>query len=106
MAEIETSADLEILLDPEVFGTRVRYMAEGRPTRAVVGIFTAAHAVLARGEAIGVSSLAPVLTVAAAHFGTDPPASGDRLEAEGTTYVVSDPQPDGSGLIRLVLERE
>jgi hypothetical protein len=106
MAEIETPADLEQLLDPDVFGTAVRYMRTGAADREITGIFTAAHAVLARGDAIGVSSLAPVLTVAEAHFGADPPASGDRLEADGAFYVVSDPQPDGSGLIRLVLERE
>jgi hypothetical protein len=103
---LETPADLDTLLDPEVFGTCAAWRGAAGAEREVWGIFTASYAVLARGDAIGVSGLSPVYTVAAVHFAGDPPRKGDRLTIDGVDYVVADPQPDGSGLIRLILERD
>lgn len=52
----------------------------------------------------GVSAVLPVLTVAESAIPATA-AQGDDLEVRGRNYRVSDIQPDGSGMARVILER-
>lgn len=70
---------------------------------SVTGFFTAANAAIASGEFPPVSTVAPLATLALIDL-PQPPAPGDILEHDGTAYRVADTQPDGTGLVRLVLE--
>ena len=68
------------------------------------GIFNPAHQISLSGDTVGVSSIAPVLTVAESQIPATA-AQGDDLEIRSVNYRVSDIQPDGAGLARVILER-
>lgn len=105
---IEGADEWAVYLDPQVFGETVTYHAAGHSAVQIAAIFTAAHALAGQG----VSTTAPVLVIGEAALAT-PPQAGDLVTlqrkhgeyAAGTQLRVADPQPDGSGLIRLILER-
>ena len=100
--------DWEIFTSPDDFGEVVTYEQEGQPPFSVNGIFTAAFALIAQG----VASTAPILAIGEGAT-PSPPEAGDLITLTrnhagyppGTTLRVADPQPDGTGLIRLILER-
>lgn len=105
---IETPADWDVFMNPADFGEMVTYQGSGQAPASIPGIFTAAYALIAQG----VASNAPVLVIGEVALPFTPEA-GDlitltRNHADypaGTVLRVADPQPDGSGLIRLILER-
>ena len=109
---IETAADWAVFTDPEAFGEAVSYAGHGQAPVTITALFTAAGIVSAQGTGPGVSTTEPVLTFGAMQlpFG---PSQGDLVTltqahpgfAAGTTLRVADTQPDGSGMIRLILER-
>ncbi len=68
----------------------------------VLGIFDQAYALANVGIA-GMASTAPTFTLAT----SDVPASpaGASLVVNGTTYLVVEHQPDGTGMSVLILER-
>lgn len=101
---IEGAAEWAVFTDDAVFGEPVVYTPAGQPDQPINGIFSAAHQETSRGGFPGVSTVAPVLTVGATQLPA-PPQAGDVLLARGTSYRVADVQPDGSGLYRLILER-
>lgn len=100
---IEGPAEWAVFMDPQAFGEPVTYVTPGQPPAATYGIFTAAHAEVARGAG-SVATSVPVLTIGAASLPFTPQA-GDQVTARAQVWRVADPQPDGSGLIRLILER-
>ncbi|MEM8849246.1 MAG: hypothetical protein AAGE03_04340 [Pseudomonadota bacterium] len=101
---IESPEDWGTFMDPDVFGETVEYSGpEGDPV-PVTGIWTAAHFTAAQGFA-PVSTTEPVFVIGAAQL-PFAPAQGDELTRQGEVWRVADPQPDGSGLIRLILERD
>lgn len=109
---IEGAAEWAVFTDPEVFGEPVAYAGTGQAPVSIPAIFTAANATAADGIGGGVATTEPVLT-----FGADQlpfaPAQGDLVTLTrahpgfpaGSVFRVAHPQPDGSGLIRLILER-
>ena len=109
---IEGPDEWAVFTDPDVFGEPVTYAGQGQTPVTVNALFTAGHAVVAQGPGPGVATTEPVLSL-----GTDQlsftPAQGDQVTLTrshpgfpaGTVLNVADPQPDGSGLIRLILER-
>lgn len=105
---IESPDDWAIFTNPNDFGEAVTYTRQGQAPVSVNGIFTAAYALIAQG----VASTSPVLAIGEAALPFTP-EDGDlvtltRNHADypaGTILRVADPQPDGSGLIRLILER-
>lgn len=109
---IEGASEWAVFTDPDVFGEPVTYTGHGQAPATVTAIFTAAQAVVAQGPGPGVASTEPVLTLGADQLSFTP-AQGDQVTTTrphpgfpaGTTFTVADPQPDGSGLIRLILER-
>jgi hypothetical protein len=103
---IEDADDLAVFFDPDVFGEVAAYALAGGGGADVAGIYADAQTAAAGGAWPGVSTVTPVFTVAAAAL---PPgaAQGDQLtRSGGLLYRVLDIQPDGSGLVRLLLERE
>lgn len=102
--------DAAVFFNPRDFGTRCDFAPAGYAgaTFPVVGIFSDAAAV-ALGD---VATVAPTLVVSAAFPSAGlspaaprPPDEGDRLTIAGAPYRVAEMQPNGSGLIRLILER-
>lgn len=102
---IESADDLSILFDPADFGSPVTYRPAGGGVFEIVGIFTAAHTVAAGGDFPGVSTLSPVLTLSDSALPVGA-TQGDQLTVKGADYSVRDIQPDGTGLSRIVLEKE
>lgn len=99
----ERPEDLDLLLGPD-FGVEALISAGGGPSVRLRGIFTAPHEAAAGGAWPGVSTSLPSLTVAAFRL---PPAAraGDALTIGGESFTLRDLRPDGSGLVRLILER-
>jgi hypothetical protein len=109
---IEGAAEWAVFTDPDVFGEPVTYTGQAQAPAQITGIFTAARAVVVAGPGPGVATTEPVLSIAASAL-TFTPAQGDQVTLArshpgfpaGTTLIVADPQPDGSGLIRIILRR-
>lgn len=84
------------------FGEPAVVEIDGQPV-SVVGLFHAAHAALEIVQDAPVSTVRPVLTVREADV-PQRPAEGDRVMAAGRVYRIVDAQPDGLGMITLVLQ--
>jgi len=84
--------------------------APGAPAFAVDGIFDRAHEVvleeLANTElkGSGHSTSVPVLSVRRVQFAADP-KQGDAVVINGESFFVWDAQPDGRGMVDLVLRK-
>lgn len=89
--------------DSDEFAEAGEYIAVPATFR-VEGIFSAAHMTALDAEGRGLASTAPVFTMLAADLPPDAEAQGDRLRVRGVTYHIADTQPDGAGLVRLLLE--
>lgn len=98
--------DWGVFFDPAAFGDVLTYRPAGRAPFAACGIFTAAHAEIARGGfGPGVSGAAPVLTLPPDETLGVTPRPGDLVTVRGGDWRVADVQRDGSGMARLILER-
>nr|WP_125459063.1 hypothetical protein [Oceanicella actignis] len=86
------------------FAQAVTWTPKGRPPADLAGIFTAAHAAAGAGDWPGASTVQPVLTVAAADV-PDGAGQGDKVDISGAQWRAADLQPDGTGLVRVILER-
>lgn len=96
---IENSDDWAVLMDPEVFGEAMELRRAAGGDEIFNGLFTAAHAELAGGE---LSLTRPVVVIGPLPGGD--PENGDVIEARGRDWRVVDVQPDGTGLVRAMLE--
>ena len=103
---IEGPDDFDVFFDPDDFGETFGYALAAGGGEDVTGIFTSAHTVAAAGEWSGVSTVAPVLTLAESGLPAGA-GQGDTVtrQTDAALYRVADIQPDGSGLVRLILER-
>ena len=95
--------DLAPFFDTAEFGTAASYLPLGSVEDPVTinGIFDHAYAEPIDGVAEGAR---PVFTCAAASVPNA--AHGDTLTIAGTTYKVRGVQPDGTGVVLLVLEEQ
>jgi hypothetical protein len=101
---VEDDADRALFMDAAVFGTAATWTPAGGDPVAVSGIWSDPHRVGAPGDGPGVSTTAPSLTL----FATDLPAGaaeGDEVSAKSATWTALDLEPDGSGLVRVTLQR-
>lgn len=107
MSVFDDAADWRLFFDTGGAGEMVIYHPADGPDVALAGIFTAAHAVVARGGFDGgVSTVTPVLTLPPVHhLPVADLVAGDEVTCRAVLYRVADVQPDGSGMIRLILER-
>ncbi|QDF14257.1 head-to-tail joining protein [Dinoroseobacter phage vB_DshS-R4C] len=100
---IESLADWSIFTDPDVFGEPVTWTTPPLPD-PVPAIFTDASEDRPATLGPGVLTIAPTLTLGAAQLPFSP-ARNHRCTVRGITYRVAEVQPDGSGGLRLLLER-
>lgn len=96
--------DWDVFFDPDAFGDTATWDTQEGETENLDGIFEAAREVALSGDSVGVNATLPVLTVAETAIPSTA-AQGDDLEVRGVNYLVSEIQPDGSGLARVILER-
>lgn len=100
---VEDAADWDVFLDGDVFAAAATWTRPAMAGVTVRGIRAEAHAVAAGGDFPGVSTTAPVFTTAAAELPADA-AQGDTLTIDGAPWRVADLQPDGAGMVRVILE--
>jgi hypothetical protein len=96
--------DWDVFFDPADFGSAATWDTQGGELVDLNGIFEEAREVALTGEAVGVSAVHSVLTVASVEVPASA-AQGDDLEISAVNFLVVDLQPDGSGLTRVILER-
>ena len=104
---IETAADRAVFLSAAGFGETVSYVQGVASPFSFVAIFDAAHFVVTGGDA-SVSSVAPVLTCRADDFvatAAGKPQRGDTATVAGGSYRVTEVQPDGTGMLQLIMEK-
>lgn len=90
--------DLDDFLDPDEFAVVALWKGSGR----VIGIFDNEYALLPLGLP-GVESNQPQFLCKAA----DVPGvmHGQSLDVNDTAYIIRGVQPDGTGMVRLIIER-
>lgn len=96
-------ADLAHRAALAIFGTPATLDLDGQIV-TVRGIYQAAHQMVEIVQDAPVSSIRPVLTVRAADL-PESPQEGDGVEVAGESFRVVDVQPDGFGMLKLVLQR-
>ncbi|MQQ09107.1 hypothetical protein GFB49_11630 [Epibacterium sp. SM1979] len=109
---IEGPEEWAIFTDPDVFGEVITYQGQGQTPAEITAVFSAPYALIDGGPGPGVATTQPTLTFGSEQL-TFTPRQGDQVTLTqshpgfpaGTTLRVADPQPDGAGLIRLILER-
>ena len=96
--------DWSVFLDPDDFAEPWAWESAGGFGEGH-GIFSDAHGAAFGGEFAGVSTREPLLALSAADLPPDA-AQGDAVEVRGRSWRAADLQPDGAGLVRVILERE
>lgn len=91
--------DWAVFFDPADFATPANWETQAAESATLDGIFSEAAEVAA-----GVSASLPTFTAPETAIPTTA-AQGDELEVQGETFLVSDIEPDGAGLVRVILER-
>ncbi|WP_116134338.1 hypothetical protein [Tropicimonas sp. IMCC34043] len=96
------TGDVGVFFDPADFGEIATAILEGLADPVeFVGIYSESHAL-----ALGVGTTAPVFTIDANPLAGRTPRPGEALTlVDHGAFTVAEAQPDGSGLIRLILER-
>lgn len=96
---VETDADRLTLLDD--FGVSIG-LASGSPQTEIIGIFDNEYYEMGIGDT-AYSTTQPKVTVRTSDISNV--GQGDIVIVEGTTYTVSDIQPDGTGISILRLHK-
>ena len=102
MSGVEDPGDRDLFTDPSVFGDVADYDQPLGPV-AVAGVFTNAHLRVLDGAGPGASTTAPVFAIFDEALPV-PPSQGDTLSLRGRDWRVADMEPDGTGMVRLILE--
>jgi hypothetical protein len=103
---VETAADRLAFLNSDEFGVDASYtpLAGGGPT-AIKAIFDAAAQALEIGLEVAIQSTAPQVWVRTSDLASGG-RQGDTFVIDGTTYKAVDVQPDGTGMTRVMLEKQ
>lgn len=102
---VESAADRSVFLAD--FGVAALYEQVDAPSMSVKGIFDRAHLAIEAGEG-GVSGFAVTFTCRAddlAQLTAGKALTDDLLTIAGEGWRVADSQPDGSGIVTLILRR-
>jgi hypothetical protein len=105
---VESAADRRAFLATEGFGTVALYQPSNGLERAITGIFDDAHLVSSGSEA-GVAGTAPVFTCTAddlALLSLGKAVYDDQMVIDDDIYLVKQIQPDGTGMVMLLLEKQ
>ena len=92
--------DWDVFFDPADFGDTAFWETQEAESASIDGIFQATAEVVLDG----ISAVLPTFTTSE-DLTPSTAAQGDDVEVRDTNYRVSDIQPDGSGLARVILER-
>lgn len=92
--------DWDVFFDPSDFADSATWETQEGESATLDGIFQATAEVVLDG----VSAVLPTFTTAEDLIPSTA-AQGDDMEVRDVNYLVSDIQPDGSGLARVILER-
>ena len=97
--------DWGVFLDagPSGFATPATWQVRGSAPVVVRGIWSRPHAEAAGGDWPGVSTTAPVFATAEASLPAGA-GQGDAVTIDGRAWRAADLQPDGAGLVRVILE--
>ena len=90
--------DISLFFD-SAFGFAVKASLDGQP---VIGIFDR-PGTTTEASGLGVAASVPTFVMPETAAATQ--STGKNLIITGTTWVVADAQPDGTGLITLLLEK-
>ena len=99
---VESAADLASFFDTDDHGVAASYTPSGGAPATVNGIFDREFTGVDPGSSVEVDSDQPRFTCAEADVAGA--ARDDTLVVGGTTYRVAVVQPDGTGVVTLVLE--
>jgi hypothetical protein len=100
----ESAADRLSFLDADEFGVGASYVKDGGSAIDIEGIFDAEHQMLGLGDG-DIASVGPEFTCREA----DLPAGygdGDEITIGSVLYFVRHSEPDGTGMVKLRLERD
>lgn len=101
---VESAADRLAFLDADEFGMEAQYTVAGGLPVTVTGIFDAESTLAGVGD-MDVATVQPQFLLRTADL---PPesADGDWLLLDGVLYKVRFPEPDGTGMTVLRLEKD
>lgn len=105
---VESAADRAVFLSANDFGVVAAYSQnEGRPV-SITGIFDRSFLPIDTGEGVvtGVSVTFTCRTDDLKGLVYGKARQGDRLSIDGDRWLVIEPQPDGTGMVVLVLQKE
>jgi hypothetical protein len=96
--------DLEAFFDTDAFAQTAAYTRAGYPPVAIPVIFDNEYSVAQTAGETDMGIPAPQALCKV----SDAPkvAVGDRLEVAGTNYYVQEVQPDGTGVVLLILSKD
>jgi hypothetical protein len=105
---IETIADRLVFVSAKDFGVTARYSQNEGLEIDVPGIFDRQHMAVDAADASVSSFIVTFLCRAddLRHLTFGKPRMDDRLTIEGERWRVVEPQPDGTGMVMLVLRKE
>jgi hypothetical protein len=104
---VESAANRLTFLSADEFGVQAAYSQNDAPEVLVSGIFDRQHLAIEAGEA-AVSGFAVTFTCRADDLAGLPfgkALQGDWLTIGGERWTVFEPQPDGTGMVTLLLRK-
>ena len=100
---VESAADRLAFLNPDEFGVEASYTLDGGPAVTINAIFDAEHTLAGIGD-IDAATVEPQAVVRTADL-PEGHGDGDTFTLNGTAYTVRFPEPDGTGMTVLRLEK-
>lgn len=104
---VESAADRLIFVSADDFGVEAAYTQNEAPEITIPGIFDRQHLAIEAGDG-AVTGFAVTFTCRADDLAALPFAramQGDWLTIDGERWMVVEPQPDGTGMVVLLLRK-
>jgi len=101
---VESADDLAVFFDADDFGTAASFTPSGGSASTVNGIFRNVFFEAEAGGNVGVAMQDPIFICRTADVSGV--AEGDALTVSGTAYTIRVVEPDGTGVTRLMLEKD
>lgn len=101
---VESADDLAVFFDADDFGTAASFTPSGGSASTVNGIFRNVFFEAEAGGNVGVVMQDPIFICRTADVSGV--AEGDALTVSGTAYTIRVVEPDGTGVTRLMLEKD
>lgn len=100
---VESDADRASFLDVDEFGVAATYTPNGGDPVTVNGIFDNEYEEVGFGD-VGLESSSPAFTCRESDV--TGVAQGDALVINSVNYLIRNPQPDATGMVVLILEKQ